>query len=95
MSSSTDHCPVCRDFYRPIGWHNNDALVDMAIATTQYEEALLWCHEQYSAMSGTADLLHECSHVLFHNNAPYHRKRNLRLTCESMTWSGDEMWTYR
>ena len=56
----------------------------MAIATTQYEEALLWCQEQYSAKSGTADLLQEFSHVLFHNNAPYHSKRNLRLMCESM-----------
>ena len=39
----TDHCllPVCRDFYRPIGWHNNATLINMAIATAQYEEALL------------------------------------------------------
>ena len=81
-----DHCllPVCRDFYRPIGWHNNDALIDLQVATAQYEEALLWCQEQYSATSGTADLLQEFSHVLFHNNAPYHSKRNLRLMCESM-----------
>ena len=33
---------------------------------------------------GTTDLLLEFSHVLFHNNAPYHSKRNLRLVCESM-----------
>ena len=76
--------PVCRDFYRPIGWHSNDALVDMDIATTQYEEALLWCQEHYNAKFGTADLFQEFSHVLFHNNGPYHSKRNLRLMCESM-----------
>ena len=82
--SLTSSLSVCRDFYRPIGWHNNDALVDMTIATTQYEEALLWCQEQYSAKPGTTDLLQQFSHVLFHNNAPYHSKRNLRLMCESV-----------
>lgn len=33
------------DFYRPIGWHTNDAIVDIDIATAQYEEAMLWCQE--------------------------------------------------
>ena len=34
--------------------------------------------------SGSSDVLHEFSHVLFHNNAPCHSKRNLRLMGESM-----------
>lgn len=72
------------DFYRPIGWHNNDALMDMVTATAQYEEVLLWCQQQYSAKLGINDLLQEFHHVLFHNNAPYHAKRNLRLMCDSM-----------
>ena len=45
------------DFYRPIGWHNNDALADMNEATGQYEEALNSCQEQFSDMIGASDLL--------------------------------------
>ena len=74
----------CWDFYRPVGWHNNDALVDMDMATAQYEEALLWCQQEYTEVLGTCDLLHTFGHVLFHCNAPYHSKRNLRLMCDVM-----------
>ena len=77
-------CGLCRDFYRPIGWHNNDALVDMETATGQYEEALLWCQREYSLRLGVSELLDEFRWVLFHNNAPYHSKRNLRLMCDTM-----------
>ena len=45
------------DFYRPIGWHNNDALIDWDEATDQYEEALRSCQAQFSAMVGSADLM--------------------------------------
>ena len=34
------------------GREDEGALTDMAIATTQYDEALLWCQEQHSAKSG-------------------------------------------
>ena len=77
-------CGLCRDFYRPIGWHNNDALIDMETATGQYEEALLWCQREYSLRLGESELLDEFRWVLFHNNAPYHSKRNLRLMCDAM-----------
>ena len=72
------------DFYRPIGWHSNDVIVDMNVATSQYEEALLWCCNSYAAKLGISDLLQEFDHVLFHNNAPYHSRRNLQLMCDSM-----------
>ena len=56
----------------------------MGVATVQYEEALFWCQRQFTAKTGISDLLQEFQHVLFHNNAPYHSKRNLRLMCEIM-----------
>ena len=31
------------DFYRPVGWRTNDAIMDINIATGQYEEAMMWC----------------------------------------------------
>ena len=31
------------DFYRPVGWHTNDAIVALDVATSQYEEAMMWC----------------------------------------------------
>ena len=31
------------DFYRPVGWHTNDAFIDVNMATGQYEEAMMWC----------------------------------------------------
>ena len=31
------------DFYRPVGWPTNDAVMDVNIATGQYEEAMMWC----------------------------------------------------
>ena len=72
------------DFYRPIGWHNNDVVVNMELATEQYEEALLWCQEEFARSLGASDLLSLYSFVAFHCNAPYHAKRSLRLLCNSM-----------
>ena len=31
------------DFYRPVGWPTNDPVMDVAVATGQYEEAMMWC----------------------------------------------------
>ena len=72
------------DFYRPVGWHNNDAIVDIDIATAQYEEALASCQEGFSEELGTPDLLSVYDHVAFHCNAPYHAKRNMRLMADTM-----------
>ena len=72
------------DFYRPIGWHNNDALMDMDEATGQYEEALESCFEKFTEMMGSTDLLSVYDYVAFHCNAPYHSKRNLRTMCDWM-----------
>ena len=44
------------DFYRPVGWPSNDALVDMTVATHQYEEAMLWCQDRLSQVSASPDL---------------------------------------
>ena len=76
------------DFYRPIGWHNNDAIMDLDTATSQYEEALQWCQDQFSEALGTSDLLSEFQFVAFHNNAPYHSKRNLRFMAARMYGDG-------
>ena len=54
------------------------------VATQQYDQALMWCHEQFSAKLGITDVLQQFDHVLFHHNAPYHAKRNLRLMCDNM-----------
>ena len=73
------------DFYRPIGWHNNDALVDMSTATVQFEEALTSCQERFSAEHGTQDLM--AAHydfAAFHCNAPYHAKRSFRIMSDAM-----------
>ena len=67
------------DFYRPIGWHNNDALVDLDVATEQYEDALRYCLDSFSEAAGTRDLLSLYDMVVFHCNAPYHSKRSLAL----------------
>jgi hydroxymethylglutaryl-CoA synthase len=72
------------DFYRPIGWHNNDVLVDMDAATAQYEEALSWCQEQFSLKLGVTNLLSIFDFVAFHCNAPYHAKRSLRSMSDRM-----------
>lgn len=72
------------DFYRPVGWLTNDAVVDMTIATKQYEEAMLWCQSTFSLNALFVNLFSTYDHVAYHNNAPYHAKRNLRLMCESM-----------
>ena len=71
------------DFYRPVGWHNNDALIDIDIATAQYEEAMLSCQQQFCEQSGSTNLLEEFDYLVYHCNAPYHAKRNLRLLCEN------------
>ncbi|KAK7248689.1 Zinc-binding dehydrogenase [Aureococcus anophagefferens] len=60
------------DFYRPVGWRTNDAIFHVAAATAQYDEALLWCAR--SLRLGDAP-----ERFAFHNNAPYHAKRNLRV----------------
>jgi 3-hydroxy-3-methylglutaryl-CoA-synthase len=72
------------DFYRPIGWHNNDAIVDIDMATAQYEEALLWCQKEFVKKMGADDLLSSYGFVVFHCNAPYHAKRSMRVMCNSM-----------
>jgi hydroxymethylglutaryl-CoA synthase len=72
------------DFYRPIGWHNNDALIDWDTATAQYEEALSWCQEQFSRKLGVTNLLSIFDFVAFHCNAPYHAKRSLRSMSDRM-----------
>ena len=74
----------CWDFYRPIGWHNNDVVVDLDCATAQYEEALLWCQEQFSSKLGTRNLMSAYSFAAFHCNAPYHAKRSFRLMSNLM-----------
>lgn len=58
--------------------------MDIIIATGQYEEAMMWCQSQFSAIKGSTDLLLMSNLVVYHNNAPYHSKRNLRLMCEAM-----------
>ena len=70
------------DFYRPVGWTSNDAIVDMTVATGQYEEAMLWCQDRLSRASASPDLFARFDRVAYHNNAPYHSKRNLRLMRE-------------
>jgi hydroxymethylglutaryl-CoA synthase len=72
------------DFYRPIGWHNNDALIDIDVATAQYEDALTWCQDQFTQAIGTRDLMSVFDFAAFHCNAPYHAKRNLRVMSEAM-----------
>ena len=72
------------DFYRPIGWHNNDAIIDLDIATEQYEEALAACQENFSSQVGTADILSLYNYFAFHCNAPYHAKRSFRLICNTI-----------
>ena len=72
------------DFYRPIGWKNNDAIVDWDGATDQHEEALVSCQESFSSQHGTEDLLSLFDYAAFHCNAPYHAKRSFRLMCESI-----------
>eukprot|EP00961_Rhodomonas_salina_P200911 2710519-Rhodomonas_salina.1 len=72
------------DFYRPIGWPNNDALIDWDDATVQYEEALRWCQDQFSQKIGTNDLLAVFDYVAFHCNAPYHARRSFRVMCDRM-----------
>ena len=67
------------DFYRPIGWHNNDAFLDGDSATQQYEDALRYCLDSFSEAAGTRDLLSLYDMVVFHCNAPYHSKRSLAL----------------
>ena len=59
------------DFYRPIGWKTNDALVDMDTATEQYEEALRSCQSRFSSQIGTNDLFSIYDYAAFHCNAPY------------------------
>ena len=44
-SSRTTFIKHSWDYYRPIGWHTNDAIMDMTIATNQYEEAMFWCQK--------------------------------------------------
>jgi hypothetical protein len=41
------------DFYRPVGWHTNDAIVDMKIATGQYEEAMIWLQSRFTRIIGS------------------------------------------
>ena len=72
------------DFYRPVGWHTNDAIMDINVATVQYEEAMMWCQGRLSESIGLLDLLSRFDLVAYHNNAPYHSKRNLRLMCEKI-----------
>ncbi len=72
------------DFYRPIGWHNNDTVIDLDQDTDQYEEALRFCTEQYVAKCGGVNLLSVYDFVAFHCNAPYHAKRSLRLMSNMM-----------
>jgi len=61
------------------GREDEGALTDMAIATTQYDEALLWCQEQHSAKSGEELIrkaltqLRECKLNDMH---PYYLKLN-------------------
>ena len=59
------------DFYRPIGWKTNDALVDIDTATEQYEEALNSCQSRFSSQIGTNDLFSIYDYAAFHCNAPY------------------------
>ena len=61
------------DFYRPIGWKNNDALMDIDAATDQYEEALASCQSGFSSQIGTNDLLSLYDYAAFHCNAPYRK----------------------
>ena len=61
------------DFYRPIGWKNNDALMDIDAATGQYEEALASCQSGFSSQIGTNDLLSLYDYAAFHCNAPYRK----------------------
>ena len=70
------------DFYRPVGWASNDAIADMTVASGQYEEAMLWCQDRLSRASASPDLFVRFDRVAYHNNAPYHSKRNLRLMRE-------------
>ena len=78
------------DFYRPIGWHNNDVIVDMDVATDQFEEALLWCQKSLGERIGSRNLLSEYDFVAFHCNAPYHAKRSLRIMNEAIN-DGDKL----
>ena len=72
------------DFYRPIGWHNNDVIVDLDVATAQLEEALLWCQDQFSIKTQTRNLLSTYSFAALHCNAPYHAKRSFRIMSNFM-----------
>ena len=71
------------DFYRPIGWADNAPQYKGGEADAQYDEALLWCHKEYRRSQGLDGILDQFQHVLFHCNAPYHSKRNLRLITEA------------
>lgn len=62
------------DFYRPVGWHTNDAIMDVNIATGQYEEAMMWCQRQYGDSVRERNLLSRYNFLVYHNNAPYHSK---------------------
>ena len=44
----------------------------------------MWCQSLFSETVGWKDLLSSFNFVAYHNNAPYHSKRNLRLMCEGM-----------
>ena len=72
------------DFYRPIGWHNNEPIYNVDMATAQYDEALIWCQNEFTRKIGNQDLLSVYSFVAFHCNAPYHAKRSLRLLCNAI-----------
>ena len=56
--------------------------MDVNVATGQYEEAMLWCQREFSSNTHLKDLLSFYNFTAYHNNAPYHSKRNLRLMCE-------------
>ena len=64
-------------------WPNNDALMDVTVATAQYESALLWCTNALMQRH-SGDIFSDFDHITFHCNAPYHARRNLRLLVEAM-----------
>ena len=44
----------------------------------------MWCQSQFGETIELQDLLSSFNLVAYHNSAPYHSKRNLRLMCEEM-----------
>jgi len=52
---------------------------------------MLWCLQNF-LLATHSDLLSAYAHVVYHNNAPYHSKRNLRLMCESMYGPRSKPW---